>query len=258
MVSVLLVSSRVSSSKSPSQDFEMSIKEEDPHNNQQELSRSHLPDYGISVDEYDDICIKDILKNYKIIILSGSMVVATLPKKCLDLTIGIWMAETFNSGPATIGTAIGVAAIAVILGNISGVSISVFWWRHVPLLNALSLALSVVPIMLLPFSTNPYSVATCYFFNVYFFSITKYWTVHLVAEIADKLYPRGRARVMNVLTAFMATPAIIGPVIGLILFNSIGFKYMCILLGPTGILYSLFLSIIRSQTKVFHIRRRED
>ena len=258
MVSVLLVSSRVSSSKSPSQDFEMSIKEDDPHNNQQELSRSHLPDYGISVDQYDDICIKDILKNYKIIILSCSMVVATLPKKCLDLTIGIWMAETFNSGPATIGTAKGVAAIAVILGNISGASISVFWWRHVPLLNALSLALSVVPIMLLPFSTNPYSVATCYFFNVYFFSTTKYWTVHLVAEIADKLYPRGRARVMNVLTAFMATPAIIGPVIGLILFNSIGFKYMCILLGPTGILYSLFLSIIRSQTKIFHIRRRED
>ena len=269
LVSVLLVSNRVESSTKPSSqdtdslsssklssqdtgqdlllyssDSEMSVKEDDDHNTKQELSRSYCPDSGISEDEYDDLYMIDILKNYRIIILCGSMVLATLPKKCLDLTIGIWMSETFNSSPATVGMAMGVATIAVILGNVSGASISICFWRHVPLANALSLALSVVPIMLLPFSTNPYIVAICYFLNVYFFSMAKYWTVHLVAEIADRLYPRGRARVMNVLTAFMVTPAIIGPIIALILYNSVGFKYMCIILGPMGISYSVFLGMM--------------
>ncbi|XP_072035289.1 vesicular acetylcholine transporter-like [Amphiura filiformis] len=181
----------------------------------------------------------DILRDFQIIFVSGGGTVALLPKKCLDITLAIWMNDCFNSGPATVGTVISIAGVAALLGNICATKLSMLLFpQFTYILYSINLSVGAIPIILLPFSPNPYFVAVCYFFSMFFASITRYWIVQIPSDIVDQKYPSSRGRVMNVVTVFMSLPNIIGPFLAVIIFNAMGFRYVCITVGCLCISYS--------------------
>ena len=176
--------------------------------------------------------------------VSGSGTIALLPKKCLDLTIAIWMKDMFNSGPATVGGAMGFAGVAAFLGNICAAKLSIFLPQFTYILHAVNLALAAVPLILLPFSPNPFIVAVCYFFGMFFANLNRYWVAHIPSDIADKKYSNSRGRVMNVVSVFMSLPAILGPFLAIILFNAVGFRYVCVVSGCLCIGYAILFVFV--------------
>ncbi|XP_072043316.1 vesicular acetylcholine transporter-like [Amphiura filiformis] len=48
-------------------------------------------------------CFEKVLNHPKILVLSGTMLVGWLPRKCLETCLTVWMYDNFHSGPSEVG-----------------------------------------------------------------------------------------------------------------------------------------------------------
>ena len=185
-----------------------------------------------------------LAKDYQIMIIILIMTIAWLPRAFFEPTLSIWMTNRFNSGPAIVGTVWGTAGIAVILSSAITARFvglkSKFMWLY----GLGHTLITGILVSLLPLSPNPVYVSIVFTLYVYSAMCSRNCLICMFKDIIDCKYDGYYALATSVLCFGFTLPYLIEP-IAIPLFNNLGFKFMCILVGLMISLCSPLLLCLR-------------
>ncbi|XP_072050114.1 vesicular acetylcholine transporter-like [Amphiura filiformis] len=193
--------------------------------------------------------LTDIIKDHKVVLLSLTLTACALPKVCIQYVLAIWMEDRFNSDATTTGLFLGTAGVTEVAANVISVKFNNRYPEHICMYTALHVALCALPSVLLPFVPSPITGSFCFAFYIYFTGSARYGTMSMLSGLAENEYQTAYGRVIGVGNLGFTLPYLASPFVAVPLFNAIGFKKMCIIIGMVPLVWAPFLFFVRNAGK---------
>ncbi len=206
----------------------------------------------------NEIKLYKILCNYKMLILSLTTTVAFIPKAALQPVLSIWLTHRYSSDTATSGIYWGVAGISSLAASFISTNFSQHYPNHILLYTAINLALISVPFILIPILPSVYASGLCFTSYIYFADSARFGAVTILSQLAETEFKTSYGRVMGMYNFGSKLPYFMMPFPSIMLYNTIGFKNMCIVIAPMALLWSPLLFLVRRTDKEKNCPQSED
>ena len=213
------------------------------NNTENECSSEQVTIEGLGLASFYDIVKIPIM-------LTGcvSLALAWLPRICIENTISVWMLDEFSSGPTTVGDVLSLSAISVLSANLLSVALTVRYPEKTVVFTCLTMCFTGLSAAALSLSYTPYHIAVIFAIHIFFSSCNRYFVMNIMSTFAETLMNIPRCQVMSVANIGMLIPYMTAPCLAIPLYNSIGFRYMCLTVGPLCTLYAPFIYLIIART----------
>ena len=187
----------------------------------------------------------NVICDHRIMIMSLILTISWLPKCSLEPIMSIWVQQRFAGDAGTTSLVWGMAGFAVLAASMISIYVLKYCTDNLILYTAFHFASCTLPMGLLPFMPSPASAAVMFTLTIYFAAAAKYGALSIITSIAEREYESAVGRVMSMVNIGLTVPYLIGPLISIPLYNTLGFHHMCLILTPISLIFSPLLLFIK-------------
>ena len=184
-----------------------------------------------------------IYTNYELLLTAGALGVAFFPRKSIESVISVWMESEFSSGSSIVGLVLSSAAVGVLIGNISATFFAVHYHKSVGYQSATAMILAGISTILFSVTSSPLHVSIIVAVYIFFGTYARYSAINIISSVGERMKSTPRSRVMSMATSGFSISNWVSPLVSVPLYNAMGFRSTCRVIGPVVIFYGLMMII---------------
>ena len=184
-----------------------------------------------------------IYTNYELLLTTGALAFSFVPRKSVESVISVWMESEFSSGPSIVGLVLSSAAGGVLLGNISATFFAVHYQTSVGYQSATAMILAGISTILFSVTSSPFQVSIIFAVYIFFGTYARYSAINIMSSVGERMENTPRSRVMSMATSGFNISNWVSPLVAVPLYNAVGFRSACRVIGPVVIFYGLVMII---------------